>query len=426
MRILITGVSGFIGRHIAQTLKDEGHQVVGCVRNLNERHYPPGIEVIQGDFSIDHSARVWRPRVTGFDAVINAVGIIRQQGSQTFHALHTKAPIALFRACEEMGVKRIIQISALGADKSAFSHYHLSKKAADDYLSSMKLEWLILMPSIVYGTGAKSMAFFKALSSLPLIPLIGLGDQMIQPIHISDLTRLVTKCINTDNLLRQRLVVAGPTPIAIKSLLTELRSWLGIGSAKFLSIPYPIAQILARLGGISGNTPLTNETVTMLQRSNTGDIQPFIEHLGQAPQDIHNVLAETPAKDPDRWHAKLYFLSPVLRISIAFVWVFTGYISAFVFPRETSFALLSQVGISAVFAPLFLYGAAAFDIALGIATVVAYRIQILGWIQVLLILLYTLIISLYLPDQWLHPFGPITKNLPMVMAIFIMMILEKR
>jgi uncharacterized protein YbjT (DUF2867 family) len=426
MRILITGASGFIGRHIAQSLRREGHHVVGCVRNLRSaERLLPGIDLMPADFTTDHSTRIWRSRVKGFDVVINAVGIIRQRGRQTFSTLHTKTPIALFRACKLMGVKQIIQISALGADDTAFSHYHLSKKAADDYLAATDLNWLILMPSIVYGPGAKSMTFFKALSSLPIVPLIDQGDQQIQPIHIDDLTNLVIKSINPEKRFGKRVVLVGPTRIAMKTLFSDLRAWLGQGTPNFISVSYFLAIGLARCAGMLGDTPLSADTVAMLQRGNVGDTRQFVAETGQTPREIRSFLAETPADDRDRWHAGLYFLQPILRLSIAFVWLFTGYLSAFVFPQESSYTLLAQVGIDKDYAAIFLYGAAGLDFALGVATAMAYRVKLMGWIQIILILLYTLIITVYLPEQWIHPFGPISKNLPLLVSIMMMMTLER-
>ncbi|MEW8428321.1 MAG: SDR family NAD(P)-dependent oxidoreductase, partial [gamma proteobacterium symbiont of Ctena orbiculata] len=147
MRILITGATGFIGSHIATAATEAGHQLVLCARdtNLVTRRFPDA-EVIQVDFTRDFDTALWLQRVKDIDIVINTVGIIREHGSQTFDALHRDTPIALFRACEIAGVKRVIQISALGADVSAHSHYHLSKRAADRQLASLKLDWVMLMP----------------------------------------------------------------------------------------------------------------------------------------------------------------------------------------------------------------------------------------------------------------------------------------
>ncbi|MCU7921402.1 MAG: NAD(P)H-binding protein [Candidatus Thiodiazotropha sp. (ex Dulcina madagascariensis)] len=427
MRILITGATGFIGSHIMRTLLLDGHQVVGCTRHPGTvMPHHPNAAFIQADYATDHAVADWLPRVSDMDIVINAVGIIREQGNQTFASLHTKGPIALFRACEKAGVKKVIQISALGADDTAFSQYHLSKKAADDHLATLALNWLVLMPSIVYGEGAKSMAFFKAIAGLPWIPLVDRGDQPIQPIHISDLTKLISGVVKSPSALKKRCEIVGPAPITMKALYTKLREWLGLGSPRFFSIPYPVALRLARWGRFLGSTPMTDETVAMLRKGNTGDVGQFVDQTWDLPKSIDQRLIDTPSQDSDRWHAGLYFLRPALRLSIAFVWLFTGFISAFAVPTETSYAMLAKTGISGVFAPLMLYGAAATDILLGIAVLIRYRMTLSGWTQISLILLYTLIISISQPEQWLHPFGPVTKNAPLIMAILIMMVLEKR
>ncbi|MES9927815.1 MAG: SDR family oxidoreductase [Candidatus Thiodiazotropha sp. 6PDIVS] len=269
------------------------------------------------------------------------------------------------------------------------------------------------------------MAFFKAVSSLPVVPLIDQGEQQIQPIHIDDMTNLIRRSINPERQFRKRVELVGPTRITMKNLFEDLRLWLGLNPPRYLSLPYKYAVSLAQWGGFWGNTPLNGEAIAMLQRGNIGECKPYIDECGKVPREMKRVLLESPAVDADKWHADIYFLKPALRMSIAFVWLFTGYLSAFVFPIESSYDLLSEVGIEQRYAPLFLYGAAGMDIALGIVTAFAYRIQLTGTLQIAMIVLYTLIISIYLPDQWIHPFGPISKNLPLIVSILIMMALER-
>jgi len=136
-------------------------------------------------------------------------------------------------------------------------------------------------------------------------------------------------------------------------------------------------------------------------------------------------LVETPAQQADRWHARLYFLSPLLRLSIGLLWLFTGITSAFFYPAEHSYALLAQVGITGLLAPVALYGAAMLDVALGIATLARYRIQLIGLVQICLILVYSILISVGPSELWLHPFGPVTKNIPLIVATLIMMAMEE-
>lgn len=427
MRILITGASGFIGSHLVTALRRDGHEVRAYVRDPRRfRQGGQGITTVKGDFSADHSTDDWLPRLKQVDVVINAVGIIRESRGQPFDALHTRAPIALFRACEAAGIKRVIQISALGADASAVSRYHQSKLAADNTLRGLDLDWAVLLPSIVYGPGAKSMTLFRALAALPLIPLVSRGEQAIQPIHIDDLTRAVRRLVASPTPLRADIEMVGPTPVQMRDLLSKLRAWLGLGPARFVSIPYPLARQATRLVGLMGDSPVGPETLQMLRDGSTAAVAPFAERFGFSPRSLDQALAAAPATQADQWHAGLYPLRPLLRLSIAFVWLFTGIVSAFIYPVEQSYALLARAGIEGIWQPVMLYGAAATNLLLGMATLTAFRLRQVAWLQIGIILMYSTIISVWLPEHWAHPFGPLSKNLPLIMATLAMLVLERR
>jgi uncharacterized protein YbjT (DUF2867 family) len=111
MKILICGASGFIGRHLAESLRQAGHTVICGVRN------PAVPDDITVDFAKDSQKEIWLPRLTGIDAVINSVGVLRDSKTQPMRLLHEQTPLALFAACQEAGIKRIVQITALGIDE---------------------------------------------------------------------------------------------------------------------------------------------------------------------------------------------------------------------------------------------------------------------------------------------------------------------
>ncbi len=420
MNILLTGASGFIGSHLLRTLTAAGHRVSTCVRLHDNAHS------LACDFSRDHNEEIWLPRLSGIDVVINAVGIIRESHGQRFTALHRDAPAALFHAAEKSGVKKVIHISALGADEKAHSQYHLSKRSADEVLTSLNIDWTILRPSIVYGAGAKSTALFRAMAALPITPLVADGKQQIQPIHVDDLCRVVLQAVESEILNHKHLDLVGPKPVTLRNYLAAQRQWLDGGAIHTLAIPYPLSLRLAAIGGLLGTTPIDKEAIEMLQRGNTSDVTPWVEACGFTPRSLDESLRNTPSTDADRWHARLYFLAPLLRITLALLWIFTAITSAFLYPVEQSIALLQQVGISDSLAPYFLYGAAIIDFALGMALLLRYRITAVALIQVAIILGYTVIISLALPEFWLHPYGPVSKNIPLLVATLIMLQLERR
>jgi len=425
MRILITGANGFVGSHLASTLMKLGHEVVACVRNIdNYKRHHQSFGVIKCDYSQDTSIENWLPRLTGIDVVINAVGIINDTHMQTFDALHYKTPVALFDACQHLNIKKIIQISALGADENAVSQFHISKRAADDYLMTLDLDWVIVMPSIAYGRGAKSMSFFTALAALPITPIIDTGNQEIQPIHINDFTAAITQLISPLAPTRTKISFVGPTPLTMHEIFVMLKKWMGIRKIRFIRVPFKIALNATWLNKLLPDSLITKESIYMLNNGNTASPDPFITTFGFKPRSLAYSLENTPAQQADKWHAKLLLLRPLLIFSIAFIWIYTGIISAFIYPIESSYALLARIGVTDLLAPISLYSAVALDFTLGITTLLRYRLKCLGMIQIAIIISYSLLITLFIPEQWTHPFGPVSKNIPLIVAILIMIALE--
>lgn len=428
MNILITGATGFIGSQLLLKLSTRGHHVVGCVRDsaTAQRRFPC-TRFVECDFTKDHAEECWTSRLADIDIVINAVGIIREHGHQTFEALHHRAPAALFRAAARSGVRRVIQISALGADAGAQSRYHLTKRAADEVLSTLDVESIVLRPSIVLGSGAASSQLFRALAALPLIPLPSTGGQPLQPIHIDDLVAAVIRCVDSDTLpTRGPLELVGPAPVTFRQLLERLRQRLGLRPTPVMRIPYWLVVSAARAFGFLSRSPLSAETIAMLERGNTAPVAPLVEKLGVQPCTLDEALDRIPATDAERWYARLYFLRLPLRIAVAAVWLTAGVVSTGFFPVEESFALLAAVGVPDWAAPYALYGASALDFALGLALLLRVQLRTIVYAQIALIIGYSAILTLALPQFWLHPFGPLSKNLPLLVSTLILLALEER
>ncbi|HKX53340.1 MAG TPA: NAD(P)H-binding protein [Nitrosospira sp.] len=437
--ILITGASGFIGNHLVVALAAAGHRIVCATRRGESKESEskdirdikdlkePQLTYIAADFTRDFDVEVWKKRLAGIDVVINAVGILREHGRQTFQALHDRAPRALFAACEAVNVK-VVQISALGADENARSQYHLSKKAADDALlasPNKRNKSVVVQPSLVYGPGGTSAQLFNLLASLPVIPLPGSGDQRIQPIHIDDLTQAVVVLVETDRYLGQRVPLVGPEPITFRNYLGELRHMMGLGPATFLSVPAGFVEFSARIGQRLGKGLLDLETWQMLQRGNTADPAITRALLGRNPRPAREFASRWEVETL-RLSSLLGWLQIVLRVSLAAVWLVAGAVSMGIYPVEESYVLLARVGITGSLAPIALYGAAAMDIAFGLGTLFLRNRRLLWIAQVTLIVIYMVAITLFLPEFWLHPFGPLIKNLPILAVILLLYELEKR
>jgi uncharacterized protein YbjT (DUF2867 family) len=493
MRILLTGANGFIGQHLLQALLTEGHEVVCAVRRPprdagTEAH--PRLRYIQADFAKDTDKSVWLARLSGVDAVVNTVGIFRESGAQNFANLHVRAPRALFAACAESDdVHMVVQLSALGADADADTPYHLSKKAADDYLARLPLRAAIVQPSLVYGGDGASTRAFKALAALPLGVRLGDAPQLVQPIHVDDVVAAIVALLrqrlyvdnhahnyvdtrvdkgvdkrwdkwvdkHVDNPadrqadaapdshvdkvvgkvvdrpvdrraagtgMARRIALVGPQALPFSDYLAALRSAMGMRRRRTLTLPGGLARGLARMGGWLPGVLLDPDALRMLDRGSVADPGPTLRLLGRPARAIGSFITDAGA---ERARAKLDWLLPGLRLSIAFVWIVTAIVSACVYPADASFALLARMGIAAPLQPAMLYGACAFDLLMGLGTLLlaAPRRRWLWLAQLALIGFYTVAIALRLPEFLVHPYGPLIKNVPMLAAIWLLYELEK-
>lgn len=109
----------------------------------------------------------------------------------------------------------------------------------------------------------------------------------------------------------------------------------------------------------------------------------------------------------------------LIRFTLAAVWLATGFLSIYVYPERDSMALLERAGLSGSLGEAALYGGALLDIALGVFTLLG-RGRSLWMTQAILILAYTVIITIRLPEFWIHPFGPVLKNLPILALLWLL------
>ena len=172
-------------------------------------------------------------------------------------------------------------------------------------------------------------------------------------------------------------------------------------------------------------TPVVVAAATL--QGNAAPAERFVRLLGREPRAPASFIA--PAQAPAaRAQAVLGWTLPLLRIALALLWLWTAAVSFGLYPVAQSYELLARVGLEGSAATLALYGAAALDLLLGLLTLWApARWRPMVWLaQLAVIAGYTVLVTLFLPEYWLHPYGPITKNLPIMAAITLLWALEAR
>lgn len=429
MNILVTGASGFIATQIVTDLLAAGHSVTCCVRNTAyAKRIFPQATIIPCDFIKDNTSEAWSGRLKNIDIVINCVGILYHPNKKITWAVHYETPRALFLACVKMSIKKVIQISALGVDKSEVV-YAQSKKAADDYLLTLPLKSVILRPSFVYGRGSYGGgSLFRGLAGLPfIIPVPGKGKQLFQPIHVEDLSRAIVNLIKTSTPKSLILNAVSSKRINLGEILGKLRSWLGFSKARLFYVPLSLIRLGSLFGDLIPYSAMNSTSYKMLKQNNVTseeETDHFHKQIGFVPRDFTAGLYSQPSTVQDHWHARLYFLKPLLQISLAFLWIFTAACSLFLYPHKISYDLLAAIGINHFSQPILLYGASILDLGLGLALLCSYKLKKVCVLQISLIILYSLIITWKLPQLWIEPFAPLVKNIPIIAATLVFLALE--
>jgi len=289
MNILLCGASGFVGRHLEAALVSAGHKVKRGVR------HPRGPGDIEVDYKNDVDIASWLPRLDGIDAVVNAVGVLRDSAAQPMSRLHDAAPHALFPAAAQRGVKRIVQISALGVGSGINASYMQSKQAADDFLQTLNLDWTILRPSLIYGKDGASTRMFMLLSQMPVLMLPEGGKQMLQPVHINDVVQAVVNLLAPGTAsppLRSIIECVGAEEVTMSGLITSYRTQRGCKSPRIFALPGMLLNTVAWFGDRIPALPIGSDTLTMLAAGNTGNGIRFAELLGRAPLNYREFLRE--------------------------------------------------------------------------------------------------------------------------------------
>jgi uncharacterized protein YbjT (DUF2867 family) len=429
LRVLLTGATGLIGRAVLAGLAGEGHLVVAVARSAGSAdRLPEAAGCIALDIAKATTPADWLPHLAGIDAVVNCAGVLQDSPRDSTAGVHSDGAAALFAACEQAGVRRVVQVSAIGVDRGAATAFARTKLAGDRALMARNLEWVILRPSVVVGRQAYGgSALFRGLAALPIMPRLA-GTEPLQVMQLDDLVRTILFFLKPDAPSRIVLEIAGPERLSLDEVLVAYRRWLGHGDARFVTVPRWLALVAFRLGDLIGllgwRPPLRSTARLELMRGGVGDPAPWTRVTGIAPQSLEAALAAEPASVQERWFARLYFAKPLTLAVLALYWIVTGLVA--LGPGwEDATGLIQEAGF-AISAPLATMSAIA-DIAVGVAIAVRPTARLALRAALALSIAYVALATLLLPGLWADPLGPLLKVLPiMVLNLVALAILDDR
>ena len=419
MKVLVCGARGCVGQAVVQALRARGHQVMAGVRGAAA--YGGGAGAWPLDFMLPVSPEVWaqRLRAAQVDAVVNCVGILMECGGQRFERVHAAGPIELFQGASQAGVRRVVQVSALGAAAGA-SAYLASKREADEALLALPVQATVLRPSLLLGPHCASTALFATLASLPVIGLPAGGRQRLQPLHVLELAEIVARCLERREPVLGVLELGGAKPVSYRDMLAEYRRALGLHSAWWLPLPMAALRLGAWAAQALPQQVLCPQSLSMLDQGSVPEHNAAACVLGREPTDLTASLRVTP---PVPWVDLRVQLSPVvcgaLRWALASMWLTTAFISA-LWPHDSGvLQLLARCGWEGDAAWAALAFSCTLNTLLGLGLLWRPGPGVYA-VQLGAIVAYTATAAFNMPELALDHCGPLLKNLPVLCVVMLL------
>lgn len=309
--VAVTGASGFVGRAVVSELLARGHAVRGLVRHdPGPTPHTDALSIVRGDLL---NSETRRALLDGADACVNTIGILRAV-DQDFARVHVLAVRRLTQAMEELGVERLVHISALGVGDEGCCPYLTTKFQGEQLIRSSTLDWTILRPSLIHGPGGGFMAMakgwctgrafphvcipvFKRLVKGPPIPgLATLRDPQLAPVAVEDVAWAVGESLARAQAVGEIYNLVGPEVVTMAQLLITLRDSLPLGKTELpiRAMPDRVGAAIARGAdavGLGGALPFDAGMAMMAGRDSVAQPVKAHEHLGFDPKPCLATIA---------------------------------------------------------------------------------------------------------------------------------------
>jgi len=417
-RVLVLGADGFIGRHIAFHLRAGGWDVLASARR-STRLARMGFATVTADLAdpATHDPAFWEEPLRN-RLVVNAAGLLTASDMR-FEAVHVRAP----RAAYAQAAGGVL-ISAVGIEADT----PFARWRRDGEQVAAEANITILRPGLVMAdTSYGGTSLLRGLAALPLVtPMVGDGGQVFNPIHAEDLAAVVAECLLAPPGKAPETgawEIGGPTRITQADLLKDLRGWLGLQPAR----PLPLSPVLANAGGAIGDAlnmpPISRTAVAQITHGIETDEAPLLSRLRARPRGVDQFLTHRPAGTQDLWHARLFLLRPLIRLTLAVLWIASGLIGLLL-PASQFLPLTTHTGLPDGLWIVLARGGGVLDLMIAAALLRNWRPRALAAAQAALVAAYSLAFTVIAPALWLLPLGGLLKNLPILALIATWAVLE--
>ena len=304
LRISVLGGTGFVGQALVERLVADGHDVTVISRNHArhlERQLPPNAAIRDCD---EYDPAALANALRGSNVAINLVGILNETGGfgrndsgRGFQRAHVELTRALLAACNEAGVTRLLQMSALNAGRGR-SHYLRTRGEAEDLVKASTLDWTIFQPSVIFGPGDGLFCRFAALLKIaPVLPLAR-ASAKFAPVFLGDVVEAFRRALNDAGSVRQTYELYGPDIVTLAGIVRMTARQLGL---RRLVVPLPdaLGRMQAFAMDFVPGKPFSSDNFRSLLTDSVGGID-GLHRLGIVPTRMSAILPDILGNSDDR------------------------------------------------------------------------------------------------------------------------------
>ncbi|WP_339744159.1 complex I NDUFA9 subunit family protein [uncultured Maricaulis sp.] len=299
--ITVFGGSGFVGRHVVRALSRAGYRVRVATRrphlaqDLRVAGVVGQVQLVQANVRVASSVE---RAVEGASGVVNLVGVLNEDGRQTFTRLHALGAKTIATAAAKAGITTMIQMSAIGADANSASRYARSKAEGEAHVKAALPSATILRPSIIFGVGDGFFNRFASMAQfLPILPLFGGGKTRFQPVYAGDVADAVLAALTSEAARGQTYELGGPGVYTFEELMRFVVTELD--RPRFLMpLPFALATPMAMLFEMAAILPfvepvITRDQLTQLRQDNVvSEAAKTLADLGLTGETVEAIVPD--------------------------------------------------------------------------------------------------------------------------------------
>ncbi len=221
MRILLTGVTGYVGKRLLPVLIESGHEIIVCVREKNRltihKNMLQKVQIIEIDFLKTPLPDIFPKNIDAAYYLIHSM----TTSSERFDLLESEAALNFKTIIETTSAKQVIYLSGI-SNESKLSKHLQSRRKVEDILKSDKYALTVLRAGIIVGSGSASFEIIRDLvEKLPVIIAPKWVLTKAQPISIRDIISFLKGVLFHDKCLNQVFDIGGPEILTYKDMMLQ-------------------------------------------------------------------------------------------------------------------------------------------------------------------------------------------------------------